>query len=246
MWNLFKKLFKRENGVGTTDTPTSIQKLVSFNALNRRKNIRIHYPHLGAMGPYPRIYYKDHEVVISNISVGGILIIDDTESFGSNVGDMVILQLVWPEETIKIRARIVGANMKRRHIQFVDFNAAAFLKISRLVKPAYQGSRFYKIHDESGKLNAREVWVGPTQESLIFPNFGFFAELLFNQKRIIFERGRPTRYAETEDPIAPEQLDDILVLLSNIPSLTNLVRELVEMIEIELHAIQKQKTGTHG
>src|SRR5690606_42010278 len=81
----------------------SVQKLVHLNGLNRRKNLRVNYSHLGPTGPFPRVKYKGDEVIIANISVGGLLIIDDVGRFGDQVGEMIELELQWPDFSTRMR-----------------------------------------------------------------------------------------------------------------------------------------------
>jgi len=185
-------------------------------------------------------------MITGNISVGGVLIIDDTEKFGTTVGDVVMLELSWPDFTTKIRARLVGANMQRRHLQFIDFHAQAFLRISKLIKPGYAGARFHRVRDENGQLNSEELWLGPTGETLNFSHITHFAELSLNNEKILFKRGSPSVNAKTGNPIAPALLDEILVMVTNFPESTERVKELLEIIEVELRALSQnfKKTGT--
>lgn len=247
MKNLFKKIFGIKSTLQEEDSQASIQKLVSFNSLNKRKNLRIKYPHFGAFGPYPRIYYKDTEMIVTNISVGGILIIDDTECFGQEVGEIVMVNLIWDDATAKIRSRVVGANQQRRHLQFIDFNAQAFLRISNLSKPAYLGTRFHRVRDENGQLQALELWVGPTNETLAFYKDGAFAEFTIRGEKLSFRRGSATHSSKTGDIVHSATLSEVIVMLANFSQPTELVRELIEIIETEVRAAERVKsTGTHG
>lgn len=244
MWNLLKKIFKPEShNFSPTETEPSIDKLVSFNSLNKRKNIRIKYPHFGAFGAFPRIFYMNSEMIVGNLSAGGLFIIDDTEKFGDEVGKIVMLEMVWDDFSTKVRARLVGANLQRRHLQFVDFNAQAFLRISKLTKPAYLGSRFHQVHDKLGKLDTNELWIGPTGESLSFPKSGVFAELTLNGQKMKFKRGQPTLFEINSRPVAQENLNEILIALANFPQNSPRIKELLEILEVELRSLSPRKTG---
>jgi hypothetical protein len=242
MFKFLKNLFSF-SPANDLEASSSIQKLVSLNALNRRKNTRVKYPHFGGFGPYPKIYYMDSEIIVGNISVGGILIIDDTEKFGDEIGAVVTIEMVWSDYRTKARARLVGANMQRRHLQFVDFNANAFTKISQLLRPGYLGSRFRIVHDELGKLQAHEMWLGPTSESLVFTKTNSFAEISVGNEKVSISRNRPSYLVSTNQKISYQLLCDILVIIANIPEPTPRVKELLEIIEIELKASETRKTG---
>lgn len=248
MIKLIKKIFSSKSATQPEDdSQASIQKLVSFNTLNKRKNLRVKYPHIGAFGPFPKVFYKETEMIVTNISVGGVLIIDDTEKFGQEVGEIIMLQINWPDTTCKIRARIVGANQQRRHLQFVDFNAQAFLRISNLSKPAYLGTRFHKVRDEVGQLQALELWVGPTNETLAFYNEGPFAELTIRGEKLCFKRGSATTSSKHNTIVDVATLWDVVIMLANIPQGSNYIRDLIEIIESEVRAAQQtQRTGTYG
>ncbi|OFZ12521.1 MAG: hypothetical protein A2Z20_11445 [Bdellovibrionales bacterium RBG_16_40_8] len=250
-----KRLFSFNQSSGPDTVEPSVHKLIGVNALNKRKNIRIKYPHFGAFGPFPRVLYMGHEMNVGNISVGGLHIIDDTEKLGSTVSDIIMIELIWGDFSAKVRVRVVGVNLHNRHIQFVDFNAQAYLRISILTKPGYIGSRFHRVRDEFGQLQALELWVGATSESLMFcKKSSSFAELVLNGQKIIFERGRCTYFAESEEPVTPKLLTDILIMIANLNEPTLLVKNLLEIIESDLSnitpnissKISSKKTGTYG
>jgi hypothetical protein len=245
MWQFIKNLFQF-SGINKQELEGSIHKMVTSNALNKRRNIRIRYPHFGAFGPFPKVTYQGSEMIVGNISVGGLLIIDDTEKFGTTVGEIVHLELQWPDIKVKVRAQIMGVNLQRRHVQFVDFQAAAFLRISKLVKPGYTGSRFHRVHDDIGQLDSLELWVGPTGETLNFTKSTRYAELTLQNEKILFQRGRPALYAKNNEPIPVVLLDDILVMIANLPDASERVKELLEIIEVEMRAVTPKKTGSSG
>jgi len=251
VWNKLKKAFGFEN-----ETPddfnggTSIQRLVNQNFLNKRKNIRISYPHLGATGLYPHIIYRGHELNIGNISLGGILVIDDTEQLGYEVGEVISLDFTWPDFSTKVRARIVGANLQKRHLQFVDFNPQAFLKISLLVKPGHMGQRFHRVRNDSGTLQAQEMWLGPTGETLVFVIGGDAVELTYGKEKIRMQKGAPTFSLLSQRPVSFTQLHEILVMLVNFPGLTARIKELIEDVDKEIRTRgdrgESVRTGSHG
>lgn len=242
-WKFIKDLFSQPNQHESMSEP-SIQKLVNANALNKRRNARVKYPHFGAIGPFPKIFYMNTELNVGNISVGGILIFDDTERLGSTVGEIITLEFSWNDTSIKTRGRLVGATLQRRHIQFIDFNPQLFLRISQLVKPGYLGSRFHRVLDMSGQLHADEMWLGPNNESLVFLEDR--ATLTLGQERIVFQRGRPATFLKNDEPLKISLINECLVMISNFPELTDRAKTLLETIETELKTTQPARTGTDG
>lgn len=246
MWKFLKNIFLlNDPHFQDQAESTSIHKMVSYNSLNKRKNTRIKYPHFGACGPYPRVFYSGTEMIVANVSVGGVLIIDDTEAFGTEVGDVVAVELIWDDFSTKIRSRVVGINMQRRHLQFVDFNAQAFLRISRLVKPGYLGNRFHIVKDDVGSLQATELWIGPTGENLTFFGTDKIAELTLNGQKLTFTQAKTILYNETA--LAPYALiEEALVIVANFPESTHNTKKLLDILELNLKNVTQKKSGTHG
>lgn len=251
VWSKLKKAFGFiDEAAESFEGDVSIHRLVNQNHLNRRKNVRINYPHLGAVGPFPQVFYQGHELNVSNISLGGLLVIDDTEQFGDEVGDAVQLEFTWQDFTTKVRSRVVGANLQRRHIQFIDFNAQAFLRINQLVKAGHLGQRFHQVRNDSGTLQAIEMWIGPTGESLVFTTDAKPAELSLGRDKFLISKNAPTLFAHNQKPIPPSMLNELLILFANFPKLSPFVKELVEVLEAEIRALTSKtdphRTGTHG
>lgn len=229
----------------------SAQKLATMNALNRRKNTRIKFAHIGAVGDLPRIFYQSDEMIIGNISTGGLLIIDDNEKLGHTVGTYVYLTLMWDDISIEVKSRMVGAQFQRRHIQFSDFQPAAFVRISQAIKPGFLGSRFHLVKDQNSMLDVSELWVGPTGESLSFPkktgnNTGEKISALFStgtSTLTITQNSRPF-WNENNQPISKQQLSDILIMLSNFNDPSDKVKRLIEKLQEHYHISSFSKTGT--
>lgn len=226
---------------------TSAQKLATMNALNRRKNTRIRYPHIGAVADLPKVYYRGEEMIVSNVSTGGLLIIDDTELLGNAVGSVIHLELHWPDTKISAQSRVVSAQLQRRHIQFVDFNATAFVRISKMIKPGFLGSRFHRVHDNNSMLDADELWVGPTGESLLFPrqaSNSHLANLTMANQTLVIEKNNRPYWQDTNQVVDRHTLGDILILLSNFPEPTTLVKNLVEKLQLHYELHDRKATGT--
>lgn len=226
----------------------SAQSLATMNSLNRRKNTRIKYSHLGAVGDLPKVYYQGDEMIVGNISTGGLLLVDDTEVLGNSVGAVIQLTLKWPDTQIETKGRIVGAQLQRRHIQFVDFNALAFVRISKLIKFGFLGSRFHRVKDNHAMLDAEELWVGPTGESLCFPriNTTEIATLNYQNHALVIERKRKPFWRHNKTDIDHNHLGEILVLLSNFPLPTPLIKDLIERLQMYFDMREEKGTGTDG
>jgi hypothetical protein len=226
----------------------TIQKIVTVNALNRRKNTRIKYSHMGAVGNLPRVFINDDEINIGNISTGGLLIVDDTGRLGETVGEIIMLELRWIDMTVKLRARIVGANLHRRHIQFVDFNANVFVRISQLIKSGFLGSKFFKVDTQRSNVAAEELWIGPTNESLVFHKQGQslpLAELHLSGEIYEFQPGHLPTIKSSGQVINSAILSELLVLLANLRDPSHNVRDLIERLQM-LYQKPQRRTGTHG
>ncbi len=227
----------------------SIQKIVTTNALNRRKNTRIRYSHIGAVGDLPRVFLQNDELNVGNISTGGVLVVDDTGRLGNSVGDLLNIELRWPDTTVKVRSRLVGANLHRRHLQFVDFNANIFVRVSQLIKSGFLGSKFHKVDTHNSNVVAEELWIGPTSESLVFhrraENFPV-AELQMNGDVYEFHPGQLPVVKKTGQVTSAKMLSEILVLLANIKDPSHNVRDLIERLQSIYHKPQHMRSGTHG
>lgn len=234
--------------------PDSIQQIITHHALNRRKNTRIKYSHMGAVGALPRVFFNGDEMNVGNISTGGLLLIDDTGRLGETVGEIIPLELRWSDTSVLLRSRIVGANLHRRHIQFVDFEPTVFVRISSLIKPGYLGSKFYKVDTQKANVVAEELWVGPTRESLVFHKTNGdptlpHAELHWDGETYEFQPGQLPKAKSSGQVISSSTLNDILILLANLPDPSNFVRELIERNQSLYQNPHRKiwgRTGTHG
>jgi len=222
-----------------------------MNALNRRKNTRIKYAHIGAVGDLPRVFHDSEEMVVGNISTGGLLIIDDNEKLTSAIGEITFFELRWADLSVEAKARVVGAQFQRRHVQFIDFNPQDFVRISQLLKPGFVVSRFHRVQDDQRVLEAQELWIGPTGESLLFPALKPTMDPITynNGKRNIFitKPNRP-HYSDTNEAMTQTQLSDLLLTLANFPETTRHLKDLIEYLQS--HYLERppraQRTGTSG
>jgi len=230
MWKLLKPLIFSDTPAFNNDMARTIQRLVAFNGLNKRKNLRIQYPEFGACAPYPRIFHKGREIQVKNISVGGVLVHDPDNAFGTGVGESITLTLRWSNEQYEVRARIVGVQLDKRNIQFMEFNAKPFLKISQLTRAAYWGNRFRKVEDNNSQLNVNELWIGPAGESLIFPQNGHLAEYTAGHQKIIFTNGNPAVLRNDDQPVDDLTLQNLLVTFSNISNPSKHIQQLIEYV----------------
>jgi hypothetical protein len=217
-----------------------------MNALNRRKNTRIKYPHCGAVGELPRVYFQGEEMNIGNISTGGLLIIDDREKLGHAVGAEIKLQIVWPDLRLETKARLVSAQLQRRHIQFSDFSPTGFIRVAQLIKPGFLGSHFHKVNDQNSVLDAEELWIGPTGESLLFPKGSAPAQFTSMDRVLLIDRHSRPYWRNNNEPVDKTELSDLLIMLSNLPAHSTRVKELIEILQRHYEVLHSARTGTGG
>lgn len=203
------------------------QQLATLNRLNRRKNFRISYSHIGPVPGLPKVSVGNDEIVVKNISTGGLLAIDDTGSIGQSVGTEFNLDLDWGNAKFTTRARVVGAQFERRHIQFVDFNPEVFRRISTLIRPAFVGSRFRKVQSQFLTPTVSELWTGYGNDNLKIgsPGNSHFLVLYGTSYELhpdeIFWSSGPNK-------VSQQMQSEILITLVNIPGPSNELKLLIE------------------
>jgi hypothetical protein len=231
MMKLLKNLFSKYSTHAPEWPNDSIQHLVNVHAINKRKNVRIQYPYSGACGPLPAVFHSGQELTVGNISVGGLLIFDQHNILGAKAGETLVLELRWSDGlSVRLRSRIVSIHLDRRHIQFVDFNAPAFLKISALTRPGYHGSRFHKVADERKIVDAEELWIGPSHDTLVFLKapHGHSAELQLGPVKWLFYKNN--LQGDNQQHPTQSQLEEILVILCNISKSQGRIQTLIDLV----------------
>src|SRR6185437_11578768 len=164
------------------------------------------------------------------------------EEFGTSVGDNVNLDFAWPDYQTRMRARIVGANLEKRHIQFIDFNAQFFLRINKLVPPAMTGSRFHRVQNDSGRLSVAELWTSHTKDTLIFDHDGRI-EVLLNGEKYYFQVTKDQQIVPVKG-ISIAALSSIFVFLANVPNPSRRIQGLIEGLAVILDMHERRKLGT--
>lgn len=233
MIKLLKKILSRlwpKHRPNSEDIRTSeIQKLITNSGLNRRKNYRIKYAHIGAVGDLPRVHFKNDEMNVGNISTGGLMIIDDTESLSSSLGDIMSIELSWTNNHKETKAKIVGVNKQRRHLQFINFDAELYIKINSLISPAFLGSKMHQVHARTIPIDCNELWIGPTGESISI--YHDHTKITFKKKTLIMYPGQPVTMGETNALANMSFISESLVLLSNINKPSQKILSLVEELQ---------------
>ncbi|MEK6554201.1 MAG: hypothetical protein AABZ31_03085 [Bdellovibrionota bacterium] len=233
----------------------SIQKIAHNHNLAQRQNSRISYAHIGAVGDLPQVYFNGDEMNVGNISSGGVLIIDDASQLGSTVGETIHLELRWVDYTAKIKSRIVGANLQRRHIQFTDFNMTATSRINRAVEYGLPGAKFYQAHQvtinpQLSSIDALEVWLDQVGNSIVFPKPDkqpHLAEFTYNNKKFFFSAHQWPIDGQTSRLLTPEEISEVLILLANFKNPSPRIRYLIEklnFLHLRPQGSKKIKTGT--
>lgn len=219
----------------------SLSLLAHNHKLAQRKNSRINYSHIGAVGDLPKVYFNEDEMNIANISAGGLLIIDDHSQLGNNVGNTIVLELKWDDYKAKIRSRIVGANLHRRHIQFVDHNSHVESRINKVVESALPGTKFYQAHtvlpgsSRTTLLQYDEIWLDSAGNSLQFiksTEQGELAELMYNGKHTVFYVNKWPFEKTNKRNLTPNEVAELIVLIANFKNPTARIRYLVEKMNL--------------
>src|SRR5690606_2246077 len=125
------------------------------------------------------------------------------------------------------------------------FNAPTFLRISRLIKPAYLGQRYHLIRNDSGALEAMEMWLGPNNESLVFLESTAYAEFNTVEGKILFFRDSPPLFAHNKERVPAEKLEDMFIAFANFKNATPSVKRLLEFIDNDFRKSAPRRTGTH-
>jgi hypothetical protein len=231
---------------------SSIQKIAHNHNLAQRQNSRISYSHIGAVGDLPQIYFDGDEMNVGNLSSGGALIIDDASQLGTTVGETILLELRWSDFSVKLKSRIVGANLQRRHVQFIDSHTTVTSRINRAVECGLPGAKFYQAHQASkeataSSIDALEVWLDQAGNSLVFPKIDTqanLAEFDYNRKKYHFSANKWPMDVTSNRLLTPEEISEVLILLANFKNPSPRIRYLIEKVNF-LHLRPKNhKTGT--
>lgn len=228
-----KSYFAKDHRSG----PTIVQMAVS-HALDRRANARVRYPRHGAIPPLPVVHYGDFQVNVADISAGGLCIVDYEETLGREVGNSIELKLLWPDYQALVWATIVGASTEKRHIQFANVPGEALERIKRAVQSGSLGQRFRLTGAGPTELtvNADEIWLNPSGESLIFyPSDIRPAEIFLRRERYVL---RPDSWPKAKTTVHKTTLAQIILCLANFQSPSRKVRDLTGSL---YHLFQNSK-----
>ena len=223
-----------------TSLESSLQRLALNNAINRRRNTRILYPHIGAVGGLPRVIIQGREVRTADISLGGICLIDDTNEIGETVGQEIPVRLAWEDTEIVQYGVVVGVNLDRRHVQFQTPHPEIFVRLNVLLKPGFIGSRMRKVPltNTLVEFEATELWLSATGESILFhdenvdKNAPVDIKLLESSTRI--HRDSAPVYLDRNQGHLPGQrvtqrfLSDLIMMLANIKNPSHRILDLIE------------------
>jgi hypothetical protein len=252
MWkNLFLEILKSftYDEVDQHDSG-EFKRLIVSHGINRRKNARVNYPPENILGPFPEITLHSRSLNIINISVGGLLVSDPDNNLGFEVGQIFKINMIWSDFSTSMKAKVVGVVLNKRHIQFIDFNAPAFVRISDLVKPGFLGQKFYKVDNFNGQLDALEMWIGPTNDTLIFLDNQILAEYNTNKVKILFPANEPPEFAVGSRRLESKDLKDLFVQISNFrnpsPRVLKLIHYLNKWLNVDIAKSGSSRTGTDG
>ena len=163
---------------------------------------------------------------------------------GDQIGNNYNIRIEWPDYTTEIASQIVGAQMLRRHVQFLVFDPILQKRVEHLVPPAFIGSKFRKT-DMIFESDVDELWVGQADSSLHFvKNKDYSCQLLMEGKSYNFNhQGQWLDYNNTS--IDETELNKILICLSNINLPSTNVKKLIDS-SIDSRSFQLQPTGSNN
>jgi hypothetical protein len=132
-------------------------------------------------------------------------------------------------------------------VQFVDFNPNVFVRISQLIKSGFLGSKFFKVDTARSHVDAEELWIGPTNESLVFHKTNENlppAELHWNGEIYELHANQTPVARSSGQAVSEGTHSEILVLLANLRDPTSNVRTLIERLQTSYK--NKPKLKAHG
>lgn len=222
---------------------STIPKMAAANALDRRKTARVQYPEDLSIENFPLIFFEGKPIKIQDISLGGTCLIDEFDYLQSTAGNVVNLELVWPDFVKVQPSVIIAAGYTKRHLRFLNLDPSCFVRLNVLLKPGYLGLRMRKIYTPTSRLinsGVSEMWAGLTGESIsIFPYINDYlpiAEIsLFGVNVDIFPESVPVYRAGSSEfmpgqRISLEFLQNLLIFLLNIQSPSEAISKLVEIL----------------
>lgn len=238
-----KKIFK-DGDPSDIKTAYTIQRLAITNAINRRKNTRVKYPHIGPVGRLPTIFFEEKALKIHDVSVGGVCVLDPLEELDLEAGQEFQLTFSWEDCSYDVVATMVRVNLDKKHVKLLNPNPDITVRLQLLLKPGYIGTKFHKVPQIPGspvQLQALELWVGPTGESLSFihdpDNPEVLGEMRLFKTDIEFREDSPPVYRskgrrhEVGQRLDRELIKDIIICLANIKNPSQRVIDLIERIE---------------
>ena len=253
-WKSFLNWLKAKILSPSPTATNSLHQMAHQHHLAQRQNSRIHYSHLGAVGDLPRVYFQKDEMNVANISAGGLLIIDDHSQLGSNVGNTILLELHWPDLKAKIKSRVVGANLHRRHIQFIDQNSVAYQRIHKAVELALPGHKFYLSHtvnpnlqNHSASVDAVEIWLDSAGNSLCFYQSNEKDEIAkwsYNNESVFFYAQKWPYNKTKERNLTESEIGEALMIWANFKSPSPRIRYITEKLNYLTKRSDLKKTGS--
>ena len=234
---------KGSNLITKLESP-SLQTLARNLGHERRKHARVAYP-ARTTATLPSIRFQDQGIRIHDISEGGVCLLDEKDILGSNVGNEVLLHMLWhKDDSEPVRSRIVARGAHRRHIQFLDFSEKSAKRLREAMRAglaAHGMNQALAPMAFGGPLiEALELWHAPTGETLVLrEDVHRLAELrCLGHDYILFKRSWPKRADNLSQSIPVEEFFALILFVSNIPTPTPLVKNLLaelESVALEVH-----------
>ena len=228
----------------------SASYMARAHGIDRRRHTRVKLPPVTTPF-FPYLSYNRIPLPIVDLSIGGACISDAKEHLTGEVGHVLRLDLCWPVDTESLDVRVVAASRHfNRHLNFQNLSPGSLARLSLLVRCGSAGQRMHlapSFNTGAVKLQASELWVGVTGDSLAIFDGGSTTALLSSCATTIafYANALPrvllNQEGDKSRPALPVEMADALVCLVNIgvpsPRLQRLIDSLVGYIE------QRAKAG---
>jgi hypothetical protein len=215
------------------DEVSSIQELATRLGVERRKDVRIKYPPIGAICKLPEISFDGNMLEILNISIGGCLLLDPNEYLGPSIGQDVELYVHWPTATETMQARIVTRVDHRRHIQFLNIPDYRQQQIAKSLTPGLRGLGVHNhaVGSElSPTIEAAELWSSLLGDSVILEHdVHRLAQIHYeNTQYTVYLQSWPVK--NNGKQCTRVEYEQILLFLANIPAPSWGIKALIDVL----------------
>ena len=166
---------KPNGGPAAPSDLDSVLLAVRSNILERRTQVRATYPYADAMGGLPTVSYNGKLLRVSDMSVGGMLLLAPqlpTQSLGA-IFDFQISFGTSSRAQILQQGEVIRVEQDRWHIRFIKVESLFVVKFTHATKFAQRGSGTRLLDEKQlpPDQNISEFWMSATGEFIMFQSF---------------------------------------------------------------------------